>query len=83
MYFAGTPPTTVFSATSFVTTAPAAIMDPSPMETPERIVAFDPIQTSFPILIGEGIRLPLLEGFSSWFRVAKTTLCPINTLSPM
>jgi len=32
--FAGTPPTTVFSATSFVTTAPAAITAPSPMQTP-------------------------------------------------
>ena len=34
MIFAGTPPTTVFSGTSIVTTAPAAITAPSPMVTP-------------------------------------------------
>ena len=60
-YLAGTPPTMVFGSTSLVTTAPAAMMAPSPTVTPERIVALDPIQTSFPILICPGIRLPLLE----------------------
>jgi len=34
IYLAGTPPTTVFAATSFVTTAPAAMMALSPTVTP-------------------------------------------------
>jgi len=51
---AGIPPTTVFAATSFVTTAPAATTALSPTVTPERIVAFDPTQTFFPKTIGAG-----------------------------
>lgn len=43
--FAGTPPTIVFAATSFVTTAPAATTALSPMVTPCSIVAFEPTQT--------------------------------------
>ena len=49
---AGTPPTIVRGSTSCVTTAPAATTAPSPMVTPCRIVAFDPIQTLRPTTIG-------------------------------
>ena len=58
------------SSTSFVTTAPAAMIAPSPIVTPGKIVALEPIQTLFPILIGAAIRLALFFGFSSWFNVA-------------
>lgn len=51
---AGTPATTVFSGTSFVTTAFAPIIAPSPIVIPCKTVAFDPIQTLFPIFIGFG-----------------------------
>ncbi len=44
---AGTPPTIARSRTFLVTTAPAVTTTLSPMVTPERIVAFDPIQTFF------------------------------------
>ena len=47
--FAGTPLTMVFSGTSLVTTAPAATMAPSPMVTPGRMVALEPIQTRLPM----------------------------------
>ena len=59
MYLAGTPPTTVFLATSFVTTAPAAIIAPSPIVTPGTIVTLEPTQTSLPMTMGDGIILPL------------------------
>ena len=49
---AGTPPTSVFGSTSFVTTAPAATTAPSPMVTPPIIVALAPIQQPSPIMIG-------------------------------
>ena len=61
MYLAGTPPTTVFLATSFVTTAPAAIIAPSPIVTPGTIVTLEPTQTSLPMTMGDGIILPLLK----------------------
>lgn len=54
MNFAGTPPTTVFSGTSFVTTAPAAMTALSPMVTPCSIVALEPTHTFFPKMIGAG-----------------------------
>ena len=38
IFFAGTPPTSVFDGTSFVTTAPAAMMTLLPIVTPGRIV---------------------------------------------
>ena len=44
---AGTPPTTVFAGTSFLTTAPAATPECSPMVTPGSIVAPAPIQAFF------------------------------------
>ena len=49
LYFiilAGFPPTIAYGGTSFVTTAPAAIIAPFPMVTPEHIIAPNPIQTS-------------------------------------
>lgn len=52
---AGTPPTTVFASTSFVTTAPAAMTALSPMVTPERIVELEPTHTFLPTVIGAGI----------------------------
>lgn len=51
MTFAGFPPTTVLGGTSFVTTAPDAITEFSPTETPGNTTAFPPIHTLFPILI--------------------------------
>lgn len=46
MNLAGTPPTTVLAGTSFVTTAPAAMMALSPMVTPCRMVLSLPIRVS-------------------------------------
>ena len=69
--FAGTPPTTQLSGTSFVTTAPAATTTLLPIVTPGKIVQLPPIQTSFPIFTGFAMprysRLPL--GDSGWFTV--------------
>ncbi len=52
--FAGTPPTTTMGGTSLFTNAPAAITVPSPMVTPAKMVAFEPIQTFLPIRTGQG-----------------------------
>ena len=65
MNLAGIPATMEHSSTSFVTTAPAAMIAPSPIVTPGKIVAFEPIQTLFPIFIGAAIRLALFFGSSS------------------
>ena len=51
---AGTPPTTVLAATSFVTTDPAAIMALSPTVTPRRMVELEPTHTFLPNRIGAG-----------------------------
>ena len=48
---AGLPATMEYGATSLVTTAPAATTAPSPIFTPRMMVAFIPIQTSFPIIV--------------------------------
>ena len=40
---AGTPATTQCGGTSFVTTAPAPMVAPSPIVIPHKMVAFDPI----------------------------------------
>lgn len=45
MIFAGMPPTMFISGASFVTTAQADTMVPSPMVTPGATVAFDSIYT--------------------------------------
>ena len=48
---AGTPPTIAYGGISFVTTAPAATIAPSPIFLHEfNIMAFLPIQTSLPII---------------------------------
>ncbi len=54
---AGMPATIAFGGTSFVTTAPAPTIAPSPMVTPGRITDFAPSQTSAPIVTGAE-RLP-------------------------
>ncbi len=41
--FAGIPPTIEYGSTSFTTTAPAAIIEPSPTLMPEEIKALVPI----------------------------------------
>ena len=74
MNFAGTPPTIVFGATSFATTAPAATMAFSPIVTPLSIVTFAPIHTLRPICIGAGILSARCEGRESWLIVAITQL---------
>lgn len=51
--FAGTPPTTFIGGTSRLITDPAATTAQLLIVTPGRIVAFEPIQTFFPIFIGE------------------------------
>ena len=51
--------------------------------TPGSIVAFEPIQTLQPILIGRGRMSARREGSNSWFKVANTTLCPISVPSPI
>ena len=47
--FAGTPAAIILAGTSFVTTAPAAMIEPLPIVTPERTVTFAPIHTFFSI----------------------------------
>ena len=47
----------VLGGTSFVTTAPAATMAPSPMATPGTTVALAPIQTFLPRTMGAGFRM--------------------------
>lgn len=49
IFLAGTPPTISYGSISFVTTAPAAIIAPSPILISERIIDRAPIQTSLPI----------------------------------
>src|SRR5204863_8583846 len=49
---AGFPATIMFAGMLFVTTAPAATMELSPLVTPFRITAFIPIQTLSPIFTG-------------------------------
>ena len=49
--FAGTPPTTVRSGTSFVTTAFAATTLPLPILTPGKMNVFDPIHTLSSMII--------------------------------
>ena len=51
---AGTPATMTFSGTSRVTTAPAATIELSPIDTPCKIVALDPTHTFFPSRMGAG-----------------------------
>jgi len=71
---AGTPPTTVLAATSFVTTAPAATTALSPMVTPCSMVAFEPTHTFLPNTIGAGRVDFRSSGARPWLSVAKTTL---------
>lgn len=52
MTFPGLPATTLNGGTSLVITELAAITAPSPIVTPERMVALSPIQTLSPIDIG-------------------------------
>src|SRR5438045_7423488 len=49
---AGFPATTTFAGTLFVTTAPAATTEFSPMVTPLRMIAFIPIQTLSEMMTG-------------------------------
>ena len=56
---AGTPAARVFGGTSRVTTAPAAMTAPLPIVTPGSTVAFPPIQTSSPIVMGCAMPTPL------------------------
>ena len=65
MNLAGTPPTTVLAGTSFVTTAPAAMMELSPMVTPCRMVLLEPTHTRFPYTTGAGGVGARFSGFMS------------------
>lgn len=81
--FAGTPATTVRGGTSLVTTAPAATTAPSPIVTPPRIVACEPIHTRLPMTMGFAMMSLLRSGSRSWFRVANSTPFPICDSSPI
>lgn len=52
MILAGEPTTTENGGMSFVTTLFAAIIAPSPIVTPARIVALSPILTLLPMIMG-------------------------------
>ena len=54
MNWAGTPAATVFASKSLVTTAQAPMTTLSPMVTPCRIVALEPIHTFLPNAMGAG-----------------------------
>ena len=57
MTTAGLPATTTLGGTLFVTTAPAATTEFSPIVTPFKIVAFIPIQTLSAMMTGIGAQL--------------------------
>lgn len=59
--FAGLPATTQFAGTSFVTIAPAATTAPLPIVTPFSIIAFVPIQTCAPMVIGLDVGEPTIS----------------------
>src|SRR5699024_2521860 len=81
--FAGTPATTVFSGTSFVTTAPAATTALSQIVTPGNIVALDPIHTLSPLLTGKVYGVVLLSNDTPSFIVAIVTFIPNHAPSPI
>lgn len=58
--FAGTPPTKVLGDTSFVTTDPAAMIDPLPIVTPPNIVTFAPIQHPSCMIMSLKVLFPAL-----------------------
>ncbi len=62
MIFAGVPPTTTLSGTSFETTEPAATTEFSPMVTPCKMVALAPIHAFFLMWMGFGTSECLLSG---------------------
>ena len=71
--FAGTPAATALLSTFFVTTAPAAIMAPSPISIPGSRVAWSPIQTFLPMRTGPKVIDPLSSGSGKWLMVAMDT----------
>lgn len=81
MNLAGIPPTTVFAATCFDTTAPAATTAFSPIVTPGNIVAPDPIHAFLLITIGFPIKALRSVGSKGWFSVTSFTCGPISTSS--
>ena len=78
---AGLPATTLLSGTSFVTTAPAATVQPLPIVTPGQNIAAPPIQQSLPILIGFAYSRPYLPLRSSG--LVGCVAAYIWTLGPM
>lgn len=62
MTFAGTPPTMAYGGTSLVTTEPAAITEPVPIQIPDFNNTSCPIQTSFPTIIPVSLDLCGLKG---------------------
>lgn len=54
MILAGMPATSVFGGTSWVTMAPAATTELSPIVTPLRTMTREPSQTLLPIRTGRG-----------------------------
>lgn len=62
MILAGTPPTITLLGTSLVTNAPAAIMEPSPMVTPGRIVTLS--QYILHLIYQVLLQLPLLHFYT-------------------
>ncbi|KAH7310717.1 hypothetical protein B0I35DRAFT_439582 [Stachybotrys elegans] len=87
MSFAGTPPTAHSGSTSFVTTAPAATVDPRPIRTPGRTIAPAPIQQSSSMTIGKAKEVPKASWrafhWLSCVPVQMQTSGPMRTRSPM
>ena len=68
--FAGFPTANELSGISFVTTEPAPITQPFPIETPGQITEFPPIQQLSPIVIGKAFSSVFLNSASSgWVAV--------------
>src|SRR5271157_4809199 len=84
---AGFPATMVFAGTSFVTTLPAPTMAFSPMVTPHRIVAFDPMDAPFLTYVGTTLqscsvcRLPPLVAERGYLSLVNMTPWPTNAKS--
>ena len=71
-----------FSGTSFVTTAPAPIIELLPIFT-GRIVAFDPIRTLSPTIVSFKIQFSAFGTFESNKSFVKVTECAMKQFLPI
>ena len=82
---AGLPTASERAGRSFVTTAPAPTMQPSPIVTPGQTIAPPPSQQSSPIVIGRPHSRCVARSAASngWWAVSSCTLGPMSVRRPM